>query len=178
MPKYLAIKVILGLCLVILALGLLIAIFKAISGWFDKHEVKFNQVVQIEVQSPVSIIERQVEVNQIVQVINQIPNPVDLQTDTEKYIYEKFGIENYKLAIAIFRSESGLREDAININTNGTIDVGVAQINSVHFKKPGCSLKEVATYKGNIDCAYSIYQASGWTPWTVFKTGAFIDKLK
>ena len=46
-PKYLKIKIVLGLCLVILVLGLLIALFKAISGWYDTHTVKFNQIIQI-----------------------------------------------------------------------------------------------------------------------------------
>jgi hypothetical protein len=161
----------------ILIIGLTFATLKAISSWFDAHEIRFNKVIQVQTQWPITIVERQVAITQIVQVMNQIPNPVDLKTDTEKYIYERFGLSDFKLAIAIARAESGLREDAININTNNTIDVGIFQINSIHFKKAGCSLKEVATMKGNVDCAYQIYKASGWSPWVAFSTGAFIDKL-
>jgi hypothetical protein len=161
----------------ILIIGLAFAGTKAISNWFDGHKIQFNQVINIQVQSPITIKDREVEVKQIVQVINQIPNPVDLKTDTEKYIYEKFGIENYKQAIAIARAESGLREDAWNVNTNGSIDIGIFQVNSVHFKDPGCSLKEVTTMKGNVDCAYEMFKVSGFNPWVAFKSGAFIEKL-
>lgn len=175
--KHWQVKLVVWLAISILVIGSVFALLMAISKWFDAHEIKFNQVFNLQIQAPVTIKDRQVEIRQIVQVVNQIPNPVDLKTDTEKYIYEKFGLENYKLAIAIARAESGLREDAININSNNTIDVGIFQINQVNFKKPGCSLKEVSTMKGNVDCAYSMFQAQGFQPWVAFKTGAFIDKL-
>lgn len=40
---------------------------------------------------------------------------------------------NPDLLTAILRVESGLRADPVRRNTNGSIDVGIAQINSVHF---------------------------------------------
>lgn len=164
--------------IVILA-GILYAGLMGVNRWFDTHEFQFNKPVTVTLQRPIEIKEREIEVKQIVQVINEIPHPEDLETDTEKYIYEVFGIEDYKIALAIARAESGLREDAINAyNTNGTVDVGIFQINSVHFSKEACSLKEVATMKGNVDCAYELYKASGWTPWVVFNNGAFTDKLE
>ncbi len=171
-------KVLAVVASIILVVGLLDVILRAVSSWFDTHTIKFNKVVQIQLQSPIEIKSREAQVKEIVKVINAIPNPVDLKTDTEKYIYEKFGLQDYKVAIAIARSESGLREDAINVNTNGSVDVGVFQVNSSNFKRPGCSLKEIANYKGNIDCAYSMFKASGWSPWVTFKTGAFIGELK
>ena len=154
------------------------AILGAVSGWFDTHTIKYNKVLEVIVRKPIEITERKAEVREIIKVINEIPNPVDLKTDTEKYIYEVFGIENYKLAIAIARAESGLREEAFNVNTNGSIDIGVFQINSVHFKKAGCSLKEVSTVKGNVDCAYSIFKTSGFNPWVAWKTGSFKNKYE
>jgi hypothetical protein len=166
------------LILLVIFGGLGFSIFRHLSVWYDTHEIEFNEVVKVEFNTPITIKEREVEVKEIVKVINAIPNPVDLKTDTEKYIYEKFGLQDYKVAIAVARAESGLREDAININSNNTIDVGIFQINQVHFKKEGCSLKELATYKGNIDCAYKIFQASGWNPWVAFTNGSFINKLK
>lgn len=36
---------------------------------------------------------------------------------------------------AILAVESGFRERAINRNANGTVDVGMAQINSIHFRE-------------------------------------------
>lgn len=162
---------------VILLLGFTYSIFRGVSAWFDTHTMQFNKVVNLELKRPVEVKERQVEIREIVRVINEIPHPDNLETDTEKYIYEVFGIENYKIAIAIARAESGLRDDAIGINP-GSVDIGVFQINSTHFKQEGCSLAEVATIQGNIDCAYQIYQASGWNPWVVFQSGAFTNNLK
>ena len=167
-----------GIGAFIIALGLASAILRAVNDWYATHELVFNKIVNLELKKPFEIHEREVEVKEIIKVIGEIPNPVDLETDTEKYIYEVFGIEDYKIAIAIAKSESGLREGAFNINSNGTIDVGIFQINSVHFNKEFCTLKDVSTIKGNIDCAYELYKASGWNPWVVFSNGAFIDKLE
>lgn len=167
-----------GILMLIIIAGLTVTILRGISAWFDRNTLQFNQMVEVKFNKPIEVKERQIEVAQVVKVMETIPHPEDLETDTEKYIYEVFGIEDYKIALAIARSESGLREDAINAyNTNGTIDVGIFQINSVHFSKEGCSLKEVATMQGNVDCAYSIYKQSGWNPWVVFQTGAFKNKL-
>jgi len=38
---------------------------------------------------------------------------------------------------AILQVESGNKPDALNRNNNGSIDVGIAQINSMHFKELG-----------------------------------------
>ena len=40
---------------------------------------------------------------------------------------------NPKILRAILQVESGMRANAVNHNPNGTMDVGMAQINSIHF---------------------------------------------
>lgn len=40
---------------------------------------------------------------------------------------------NPDLLLAILRVESGLKADPVRRNANGSIDVGIAQINSIHF---------------------------------------------
>jgi soluble lytic murein transglycosylase-like protein len=40
---------------------------------------------------------------------------------------------NPKILRAILWVESGMRADVVNYNRNGTMDVGMAQINSIHF---------------------------------------------
>jgi soluble lytic murein transglycosylase-like protein len=40
---------------------------------------------------------------------------------------------NPKILKAILQVESGMRADVVNHNRNGTMDVGMAQINSIHF---------------------------------------------
>lgn len=164
--------------LVIISAGLAYSILRSVNTWYSTHELVFNKPVTVEFKKPIEIKEREIEVKEIVKVIGEIPHPEDLKTDVEKYIYEVFGMENYKVAIAIAKSESGLREDAIGVNSNGSVDIGIFQINSVHYKKAECQLKDIVTIKGNVDCAYKIYQDSGWNPWVVFQTGAFTAKLK
>lgn len=160
-----------------IASGSMYAGLKATTSFFDAHTLQFNQILSVTIRKPLEIKKREVPTKEIVRVMEEIPEPQDLETDAEKYIYEVFGIEDYKLALAVAKSESGMREDAIGINTNGTVDIGIFQINSIHYKQEGCSLKEIVTVKGNVDCAYKIWQASGWQAWSAFKNGNFISKL-
>jgi len=149
-----------------------------IAEWFDTHKIIKQQVIQLQVQAPLRIETREPQVVEIVKTIENIPAGKDLETDVEKYIYEVFGPEDYKIAIAIAKAESGLGEHKINAyNTNGTVDIGVFQINSIHYNKPECSLDKIVTMKGNVDCAYTLYKASGWNPWVVFQNGSFKSKL-
>ncbi len=45
---------------------------------------------------------------------------------------QRYGV-NPQLLRAILQVESGMKPDTVQHNTNGSIDVGMAQINSVHF---------------------------------------------
>jgi hypothetical protein len=167
--------VILGLLLVLILAGLSWKAFKAINAFFETHYFQFNQVIVLN--KPIEIKTREVKVSDVVRVMEEQPLPENL-TPIEEYICEKFGAFECRVALAIAKSESGLREDAFNTyNTNGTLDVGIFQINSVHFNQAGCSLKEIVDPYKNVDCAFSIYEASGWNAWSAFKSGSFISKL-
>lgn len=77
------------------------------------------------------------------------------------------------MALAVSRAENGTRQcDRFGINTNKTIDVGVFQINTVHLKK-GYTLQDLADCKKNIDIAYDIFKAQGWTPWVAHNNGSY-----
>ena len=145
------------------------------NNWFEKHYLIFNKPVEVYFNPPIQVRGRKPEVKLI--VIDKTPK-LDQLTPIEKYICDKFGVYDCKMALAVARAESGMNAEAWNVNRNGTIDVGIFQINSIHFNQPGCSLKEVADAKGNVDCAYSIWQEQGWRPWTVAKNGRFIKFLK
>lgn len=92
----------------------------------------------------------------------------DSDSEFEKivaYITKKFSPEGKHVvvqAINCFYSESGLRSNAVGVNKNGSNDVGVAQINSIH----GMSTEDRMNYKKNIDKAYKIYKSRGnWSAW-------------
>lgn len=148
---------------------------KAVNSFFNERYLKFNKVISVTLKYPFEIKAR--EKAKVVEKKIILDYPDEIDTPIEQYICEKFGAYDCKTALAVFKAESGLREDAVNINTNGTIDVGIAQINSVHFKKPGCSLKEIADMYKNVDCAYTIWKASGWSPWVAFNKGSYLSHL-
>ena len=108
-------------------------------------------------------------------VVLNYPDAID--TPLKKYICDKFGVYDCKTALAVASAESGLREQAVHINNNNTIDVGIFQINSIHFKQEGCSLKEIIDQYKNVDCAYGIWKVQGWNPWVAFINGNYLGKL-
>lgn len=169
-------KLIVILVLVVILLGLLLVLFKTINTWYDKHYFKFNQPVVITLNKPIEIKEREIKIQQIIERMGYTL-PTNL-TPIETYICEKFGPLDCKLALAIAKAESGMKADSYNYNTNDTIDIGIFMVNQVHWKQAGCSPKELFDPYKNVDCAYSIWQASGWEPWVVYNTGSFKNHLK
>jgi hypothetical protein len=75
--------------------------------------------------------------------------------------FSPFGKKAVLWAIRCAESESGLDEHATNYNTNGTIDRGIMQINSIH----NISEQDAYNYKKNIEYAAQIYSASGKNAW-------------
>ena len=142
----------------------------------NKHEIVKNSIVQAQFKWPLEI--REKEEAKVVEKMILPEYPLDqVDTPLKTYICNKFGIYDCKIALGIAQAESGFREDAININTNDTIDVGIFQINSVHFKQEGCSLKDIVDEYKNVDCAFSIFKASGWGAWSAFKNDSYLAHL-
>lgn len=78
---------------------------------------------------------------------------------------------NPRLAAAIAMAESGGSPSATNYNTNGSVDRGLWQINSIHRQFNGQRLFE-PNY--NATAAYRISSGgSNWRPWVVYNTGAY-----
>ena len=77
---------------------------------------------------------------------------------------EDLGKSNKEISVMIniAKCESGYREDAINVNTNKTIDRGIFQLNSIH---KDISNADAFTFKSNIDYAWKMFTRQGTTPW-------------
>ena len=72
--------------------------------------------------------------------------------------------------LGVAMAESGLRTDAVSPpNSNGTVDRGLWQINSVHGKDP-VRLMDPAY---NTQVAFELYRSAGnsWRPWSTFNNG-------
>lgn len=81
---------------------------------------------------------------------------------------EELGRDNKTIMtmIRIAKCESGYRAEAINVNTNRTIDRGVFQVNSIH---KALSNKDAFDYESNIRFAYQLQGKQGFTPWNASK---------
>jgi hypothetical protein len=96
-----------------------------------------------------------------------------------KYICDKFGPAQCATALAVAKAESGMRCDALGINTNKTADLGVYQINTVHLKKGGSwTLANMGDCYKNVDLAYELWQQQGWEPWVAFWSGSYLVHLE
>ena len=89
-----------------------------------------------------------------------------------------FPPEEIATATAVALAESGGETTATNDkNTNGSVDYGLWQINTVH----GSLLNQGDKFNplDNAKMALTVWQRAGskWTPWTVYKTGAYRTHL-
>lgn len=74
-----------------------------------------------------------------------------------------------KMALAISQAENGTRAcDRVHLNKDGSKDIGVFQINTVHTPKGN-----LYDCKDNIKVAYAIYLKQGWSPWVAYKNGSY-----
>lgn len=77
--------------------------------------------------------------------------------------------ENPAIMIAIARAESGMNPKAVNKNTNGSVDLGLLQINSIH----GYDELSLFDAEKNIKAAREIYDKQGIQAWAAFNNGSY-----
>ncbi|TFD58871.1 hypothetical protein E3T39_10900 [Cryobacterium suzukii] len=87
-------------------------------------------------------------------------------TTVTNYINAVFGA-NAPTARKIASCESGLNEIAVNNNTNGSSDLGVFQMNTVHAGSDRTTfIHDMLFYQANIQKAHSLFVSSGgFGPW-------------
>jgi hypothetical protein len=94
-------------------------------------------------------------------------------TAYQQYACNKFG-SNCRVALAIQRAENPRGDCEIyHYNTDGTLDWGYFQINTVHLQRPGVNLRALLDCRANIDFAYQLYTERGFQPWTTYRNGAY-----
>jgi hypothetical protein len=76
-------------------------------------------------------------------------------TAYQQYACNKFG-SACRIALAVQRAENPRGAcEIFHYNTDGTLDWGYFQINTVHLKRAGVNLRDLLDCKANIDFAYS-----------------------
>jgi hypothetical protein len=95
-------------------------------------------------------------------------------TAYQQYACKKFG-SACRVALAIQRAENPQGKCEIyHYNTNGTLDWGYFQINTVHLKRPGLNLRDLLDCRTNIDFAFQLYtEEHGFTAWSTYNSGAY-----
>ena len=97
----------------------------------------------------------------------------------QQYACRKFG-SACRVALAIQRPENPQGKCEIyHYNTDGTLDWGYFQINTVHLKRPGLNLRDLLDCKANIDFAYQLFvESHGFTPWSTYNSGLYRKYLR
>ncbi len=78
------------------------------------------------------------------------------------YIHEVFGKDADDAFKVLSCENHALNPDAQNWNSNGSEDIGIMQINSIH----GVPAKYLFDWHTNISIGYQIFKDSGWNAWT------------
>jgi hypothetical protein len=83
--------------------------------------------------------------------------------------------DDAQMALSISQAENGNRGcKRTHLNTDGSVDVGIFQINNKWHGHKG----DLYDCTENIKIAYQIYKTSGWYPWVVYNTGAYKKYLE
>jgi hypothetical protein len=99
-------------------------------------------------------------------------------TAYQQYACNKFGAA-CRIALAVQRAENPRGDCEIyHYNSDGTLDWGYFQINTVHLKRAGVNLRGLLDCRANIDFAYQLYTERGFEPWTTFRSGAYRQFLR
>jgi hypothetical protein len=141
-------------------------------GWFhSRYTVSLQTPVLVRLQSPLVIAERITSDGAERAREDQSGRRLSAW---QEYACRKFG-NDCRVALAIQRAENPRGKCEIyHYNSDGTLDWGYFQINTVHLKRPGLNLRDLLDCKANIDFAYQLYrERGGFTPWSTYNSGLY-----
>jgi hypothetical protein len=154
--------------LIVLVAGIGVALL----WWFhSQYTVSFQSPLVLRFQSPLVIAERITTEGAVRARADQRGRRLSAW---QEYACRKFG-PDCRVALAIQRAENPQGKCEIyHYNTDGTLDWGYFQINTVHLKRPGLNLRDLLDCKANIDFAYQLYrERGGFTPWSTYNSGRY-----
>lgn len=141
-----------------------------INQFFENNKLVFQSPISLSFNAPLFVAPR--EKPKAVTIVKEIKGNSPLN-ELQQYICDKFG-SDCKLALAVAKAENGTMQcDRFNINSNGTVDFGVFQINTVHLKK-GYKISDLIDCKKNVDIAFEIFsQQKGFQAWVAYNNGNY-----
>jgi len=155
--------------------GLLIAALLA--GWFhDQYTISLQSPILVRLQSPFVVAEK---IDSASATAAQTDQQGHRLSAWQEYACRKFG-GDCRIALAIQRAENPKGKCEIyHYNSDGTLDWGYFQINTVHLKRPGLNLRDLLDCRTNIDFAYQLYkERGGFTPWSTYNNGLYRQYIR
>jgi len=145
--------------------------------------LQFHATYAVGLQSPIKI---HFQWPLVIAHRTQTPDAYAAQVDQshpltayQQYACQKFG-PACRVALAIQRAENEQGKcETYHYNTDGTLDWGYFQINTVHLQRRGLVLRDLLDCRANIDFAYVLYtEHHGFSPWSTYNSGAYRKFLR
>jgi hypothetical protein len=98
------------------------------------------------------------------------------EPEIRAYICPRMGQEQCNIFVAVLKAENGTHEctrDNRGLNKNGSVDVGLAQINWNPLYNPPYTIENLRDCEFNLDIALKKYEARGFQPWYAYTKGAY-----
>ena len=165
------IKIYTGIILTLLVITGIVILAIIINNWYNSHTIIYQTPVEVSFQQPVVI---EIRKPQVIKKTIVYEYPDEIDTPIEKYICEKFGQYDCRVALAIVQAESGFNDQAMGVNTNGSVDLGLWQINFPTRKGTISPKDALDPYKAT-DWAYAKYKRDGnFNAWVAFTTNRYL----
>lgn len=123
-----------------------------------------------------------IESQNSIQIVNiEVPKKVYMhEPEIRAYVCPKLG-NRCNTFIAILKAENGTHEctrDNKGLNKNGSLDVGLAQINWNEKYHPPYTIEQLRDCKFNLDIALRKIETRGFQPWYAYTKGAYKKHLR